>query len=115
MRWMSDINAALRRVLVPEEELLRLVTRGKTRGGVLTQDDVLEVVTVELTPDAIAALVTSLALAGVTVEEPDDETIVGHVAVEGDAELIEEGDRATRSVLRNRPGRLLPERADSRS
>jgi RNA polymerase primary sigma factor len=81
----------------------------------LTQDDVLEVITVELTPDALAGLVTSLALAGVTVEEPDDETLVGHVEVESDAALIEEADRASQSVLRRRPGRLLPERADNRS
>src|SRR4051812_15054529 len=112
---MSDTNAALRRDAVPQVELESLVRRGRTRGGVLTQDDVLEIVTIELTPDALALLVTSLALAGVTVEEPDDETLVGHVAVDGDAAIIEEGDKATRSVLRNRPGRLLPERADSRS
>src|SRR3954467_8872018 len=105
---MSDTNAALRRVLVPEGELESLVRRGKTRGGVLTQDDVLEVVTIELTPDALAALVTSLAVAGGPVEEPAGETLVGHVAVEGVAAIIEEGDRATQSVLRNRPGRLLP-------
>jgi len=112
---MSDINAALRRVVVPEQELESLVRRGRSRGGVLTQDDVLEVITVELTPDAIAALVTSLAVAGVTVEEPDDETLVGHVDVETDAAIIEEADRTSRSVLRRRSGRLLPERADSRS
>ena len=112
---MSDTNAALRRVVVPAEELESLVRRGRSRGGVLTQDDVLAVITVELTPETIAALVTSLALAGVTVEEPDDETLVGHVAVEGDAILIAEADNVTRSVLRNRPGRLLPERVDSRS
>ena len=112
---MSDTNAALRRVVVPAEELESLVRRGRSRGGVLTQDDVLAVITVELTPEAIAALVTSLALAGVTVEEPDDETLVGHVAVEGDAVLIEEADNVTRSVLRHRPGRLLPERVDNRS
>jgi RNA polymerase primary sigma factor len=111
---MTDTNAALRRDAVPAGELELLVQRGRTRGGVLTQDDVLEIVTVELTPDALALLVTSLALAGVTVEEPDDVTLVGHVAVDGDAAIIEEGDRATRSVLRNRPGRLT-ERADSRS
>ncbi|MEY2460200.1 MAG: polymerase primary sigma factor, partial [Acidimicrobiaceae bacterium] len=112
---MSDTNAALRRVVVPAEELESLVRRGRSRGGVLTQDDVLAVITVELTPEAIAALVTSLALAGITVEEPDDETLVGHVAVEGDAILIEEADNVTRSVLRHRPGRLLPERVDNRS
>ena len=112
---MSDTNAVLRRVVVPEAELQQLVQVGRSRGGVLTQDDVLAVITVELTPDALAALVTSLAMSGVTVEEPDDETIVGHVAVEGDAALIEEADKATRSVLRHRPGRLLPERVDNRS
>ncbi len=112
---MSDTNAALRRVVVPEGELESLVRRGRSRGGVLTQDDVLEVITVELTPDALAALVTSLAVAGVTVEEPDDETLVGHVDVESDAALIEEADRASQSVLRRRSGRLLPERADNRS
>jgi RNA polymerase primary sigma factor len=112
---MSDTNAALRRVVVPAEELESLVRRGRSRGGVLTQDDVLAVITVELTPEAIAALVTSLALAGITVEEPDDETLVGHVPVESEVLLIEEVDNVTRSVLRNRPGRLLPERVDSRS
>jgi RNA polymerase primary sigma factor len=112
---MSDTNAALRRVVVPAEELESLVRRGRSRGGVLTQDDVLAVITVELTPEAIAALVTSLALAGVTVEEPDDESLVGHVPVESEVLLIEEVDKVTRSVLRNRPGRLLPERVDSRS
>src|SRR5437870_9652291 len=105
---MTDTNAALRRVVVPAEELESLVRRGRSRGGVLTQDDVLEVITVELTPDALAALVTSLAVAGVTVEEPDDETLVGHVDVESDAALIEEADRASQSVLRRRSGRLLP-------
>jgi RNA polymerase primary sigma factor len=112
---MSDTNAALRRVVVPEGELEALVVRGRARGGVLTQDDVLAVVTVELTPDALATLVTSLAMAGVTVEEPDDENLAAQPVVEKDAELIEEGDNATRSVLRNRPGRLLPERVDNRS
>ena len=111
---MTDTSAALHRVVVPAEELESLVRRGRSRGGVLTQDDVLEVITVELTPETIAALVTSLALAGVTVEEPDDETLVGHVAVEGDAILIEEADNVTRSVLRNRPGRLL-DRVDGRT
>src|SRR5688572_16998739 len=110
---MSDTNAALRRVVVPPEELESLVRRGRSRGGVLTQDDVLAVITVELTPATIAALVTSLALQGITVEEPDDETLVGHVAVEGDALLIEEADNVTRSVLRHRP--LLPDRVDNRS
>jgi len=112
---MTDANAALRRDLVPDGELEVLVRRGKTRGGVLTQDDVLEVVTIELTPDALAALVTSLALAGITVENPDDEPLVGHAVVEGAAAIIEEGDRATQSVLRNRPGRLLTDRVDNRS
>ena len=46
---MSDTNAALRRVVVPAEELESLVRRGRSRGGVLTQDDVLAVITVELT------------------------------------------------------------------
>jgi RNA polymerase primary sigma factor len=112
---MSDTNAALRRVVVPAGELESLVRLGRSRGGVVTQDDVLAVITVELTPEAIAALVTSLALAGVAVEEPDDETLVGHVAVEGDLEMIEEADGTSQSVLRHRPGRLLPERVDSRS
>jgi RNA polymerase primary sigma factor len=35
--------------------------------------------------------------------------------VESEVLLIEEVDNVTRSVLRNRPGRLLPERVDSRS
>src|SRR5256885_17108223 len=112
---MTEANAALRRDVVPDEELEVLVRRGKTRGGVLTQDDVLEVVTIELTPDALAALVTSLALAGITVEEPDDEPLVGQAVVEGTAAIIEEGDRATHSVLRNRPGRLCTDGVCSRS
>src|SRR5581483_9895328 len=121
MRWMSDTNAALRRVVVPPEELESLVRRGRSRGGVLTQDDVLSVITVELTPDALAQLVTSLALSGVTVEEPDDDTLVapdvlvGHAEVEALAADIEEADRTSRSVLRRRPGRLLPDRVDNRS
>jgi RNA polymerase primary sigma factor len=112
---MSDTNAALRRVVVPEEELESLKRRGRSRGGVLTQDDVLAVITVELTPEALAALVTSLALAGVAVEEPDDATLVNHVEVEALAADIEEADRKSHSVLRNRPGRLLPDRIDNRS
>ena len=112
---MTDTNAALSRVVVPPGELESLVRRGRSRGGVLTQDDVLAVITVELTPDALAALVTSLALSGVAVEEPDDETLVGHVEVDTDAALIEEADRASQSVLRRRPGRLLPDRVDNRS
>src|SRR5436190_23278588 len=112
---MTDTNAALSRVVVPPGELESLVRRGRSRGGVLTQDDVLAVITVELTPDALAALVTSLALAGVIVEEPDDDTLVGRVEVDTDAALIEEADRASQSVLRRRPGRLLPDRVDNRS
>ncbi|HEV3227086.1 MAG TPA: sigma-70 factor domain-containing protein, partial [Acidimicrobiales bacterium] len=75
----------------------------------------LAVITVELTPEALAALVTSLALAGVAVEEPDDATLVNHVEVEALAADIEEADRKSHSVLRNRPGRLLPDRIDNRS
>ena len=112
---MTDTNAALSRVVVPAGELESLVRRGRSRGGVLTQDDVLEVVTVELTPDVLAQLVTSLALAGVTVEEPDDETLVGHVEVESTAVMIEEADKTSQSVLRHRPGRMLPDRVDNRS
>ena len=57
---MTEITTALRRVVVPEEELEVLARRGRSRGGVLTQDDVLDVVTIELTPDVLSRLVTSL-------------------------------------------------------
>jgi RNA polymerase primary sigma factor len=115
---MTDTNAALRRVAVPEGELQLLAQKGRSQRGVLTQDDVLEVITVELTPDALAALVTSLALAGVTVEEPDDELIVEALLP---AEVVipptdpeAEADAAPKSVLRHRP-RVMNERGESRS
>jgi RNA polymerase primary sigma factor len=113
---MTDSNTALRRVVVPEEELAVLVRRGRARGGVLTQDEVLDVVTVELTTDVLARLVTSLALAGVTVEEPDedpmaeDEALVLEEAPAGNGEQA-----ATESVLRKRTMRITPERGDGRS
>ena len=90
------------------EELEVLVRRGRARGGVLTQDDVLDVVTVELTPDVLARLVTSLALAGVTVEEPDDDPLA-----EDEALVLDEAPRratatqvAVESVLRKRTMRI---------
>ncbi|MGQ0618010.1 MAG: RNA polymerase sigma factor RpoD [Acidimicrobiia bacterium] len=69
---MTGDTNALRRVSVPPGELEVLVRRGRTRGGALSQDDVLAVVTAELTPDLLAELVTRLALAGIVVEEPDE-------------------------------------------
>jgi RNA polymerase primary sigma factor len=112
---MTDGNTALRRVVVPEEELEVLVRRGRSRGGVLTQDDVLDVVTVELTADVLARLVTSLAFAGVTVEEPDEDPMA-----EDEALIIQEapagnGEQVTESVLRKRTMRITPERGDGRS
>jgi RNA polymerase primary sigma factor len=83
---------------------------------VLTQDEVLDVVTVELTTDVLARLVTSLALAGVTVEEPDDDPLA-----EDEALVLEEapagnGEQVVvESVLRKRTMRITPDRADGRS
>jgi RNA polymerase primary sigma factor len=113
---MTDSNTALRRVVVPVEELEVLVRRARARGGVLTQDEVLDVVTVELTTDVLARLVTSLALAGVTVEEPDDDPLA-----EDEALVLEEapagnGEQVVvESVLRKRTMRITPDRADGRS
>jgi RNA polymerase primary sigma factor len=113
---MTDSNTALRRVVVPNEELEVLVRKGRARGGVLTQDEVLDVVTVELTADVLARLVTSLALAGVTVEEPDDDPMAPDEAL-----VVEEpvppgnGEKAVESVLRKRTMRIIPDRADGRS
>jgi RNA polymerase primary sigma factor len=111
---MTDSNTALRRVVVPEGELESLVRRGRSRGGVLTQDDVLDVVTVDLTPDVLTRLVTSLALAGVTVEEPDEDPLdVTDPVVLDDA--IEADEKVRESVLRKRAIRLTPDRTDGRS
>jgi RNA polymerase primary sigma factor len=119
---MTDSNTALRRVVVPVEELEILVRRGRTRGGVLTQDQVLDVVTIELTPDVLSRLVTSLALAGVTVEEPDDDPMAPDEALVLDVPLDvplevpgDNGEKAPESVLRKRTMRITPDRADGRS
>src|SRR5580765_6427492 len=111
---MTDSNAALRRVVVPDEELELLVRNGRARGGVLTQDEVLDVVTVELTTDVLARLVTSLAVNGVTVEEPDEDPMA-----EDEALVLHEpaasGEQVVESVLRKRTMRITPDRADGRS
>src|SRR5262245_60814310 len=101
---MTDSNTALRRVVVPDEELELLVRKGRSRGGVLTQDDVLDVVTVELTADVLSRLVTSLALAGVTVEEPDDDPLTVHetLVIEEPDPASANGDKSSESVLRKR-------------
>ncbi len=75
---MTEGNTALRRVMVPDKELEVLVRKGRSRGGVLTQDDVLDAVSVDLTPDVLSYLVNALALAGVSVEEPDDDPLSVH-------------------------------------
>jgi RNA polymerase primary sigma factor len=112
---MTDSNTVLRRVVVPDEELEVLVRKGRARGGVLTQDEVLDVVTVELRPGVLARLVTSLAMAGITVEEPDEDPMA-----EDEALVIQEapagnGDAVVASVLRKRTMRITPDRADGRS
>ncbi len=127
---MTDSNAVLRRVTVPEEELESLKRRGRTRGGVLTQDDVLDVVSVELTPDVLQHLVLSLAMEGITVEEPDERphepgdplpvdpiaTIEPAVEPERPQQDDAPGDGNPASVLRKRVGRLTAnDRADARS
>src|SRR4051794_24937468 len=114
---MTDTNAALRRVVVPEGELESLRRRGRARGGVLTQDDVLEVLSVDVTEDVLTSLVTTLALSGIIVEEPDeaidlDEPPATPAVVA--AEVEPEGHPAG-SVLRQRPNRMVPERADGRA
>ena len=108
-----DSTAALQGAVIEHNDIDLLVVKGRSRGGVLTQDDVLAVVTVELTPDALAQLVTTLAAAGVTVEEPDDPPVILSAGDElPDFELEEEV--APKSVLRQRPVRITPERiADS--
>jgi len=112
---MTEITTALRRVVVPEEELEVLVRRGRSRGGVLTQDDVLDVVTIELTPDVLSRLVTSLALAGVTVEEPDEDPLSVHETLVIEEAPAGNGEKVAQSVLRKRNVRLTPDRADGRS
>jgi RNA polymerase primary sigma factor len=108
-----DSTAALQGAVIEHNDIDLLVVKGRSRGGVLTQDDVLAVVTVELTPDALAQLVTALAAAGVTVEEPDDPPVI----LSTDDELPDfdlEEEAAPKSVLRHRPVRITPERiADS--
>ena len=109
-----DSSAALQPTVIGRDEIELLVLKGRSRGGVLTQDDVLAVITAELTPDALAQLVTTLAASGVTVEEPDDPPVelteeAEVVVVDLDAEESPSG-----SVLRRRPIRITPERvADS--
>src|SRR3954447_20473709 len=115
---MGDQNAALRRAIVNEQEIELLVQRGRSRGGVLTQDDVLSVITAELTADVLAQTVTSLALAGITVEEPDEVLPAAIPAVTlADVLAIEEADESVRhSVLRHRSVRLSADRlADART
>jgi RNA polymerase primary sigma factor len=141
---MTDGNTALRRVVVPEEELEVLVRKGRSRRGVLTQDDVLDVVSVDLTPDVLSNLVTALALAGVSVEEPDDDPLSVHEtlvieepampqdvnaanmggaavsqaadgAASDGAEAEPEPPESPESVLRKRAIRLTPDRSDGRS
>jgi RNA polymerase primary sigma factor len=114
---MTESNTTLRRVVVPQGELEVLVRRGRSRGGVLTQDDVLDVVTIDLTVDVLARLVTTLALSGITVEEPDDEPVDLHdpIVVDDTAESVAAADeKAPESVLRKRTIRLTPDR-DGRS
>ena len=109
-----DSTAALQGAVIEHTDIDLLVVKGRSRGGVLTQDDVLAVVTVELTPDALAQLVTALAAAGVTVEEPDDPPVIistGDVLADLD---LEQEEAPPKSVLRQRPVRITPERiADS--
>ncbi|MEY2436539.1 MAG: polymerase primary sigma factor [Acidimicrobiaceae bacterium] len=118
MRMIGDANAALRRAVVDGQEIDLLVQRGRSRGGVLTQDDVLAVITAELTADVLAQMVTSLALAGITVEEPDEVVPASIPAVTlADVLAIEEADEGIpHSVLRHRPIRLNADRlADART
>src|SRR4051812_25110578 len=117
-RLMGDQNAALRRAIINGQEIELLVQRGRSRGGVLTQDDVLSVITAELTADVLAQTVTSLALAGITVEEPDEVLPAAIPAVTlADVLAIEEADESVRhSVLRQRSIRLSADRlADART
>ena len=114
---VGDANAALNRVVIPGEVLARLVEVGKSRGGVLTQEAVLEVVTIELTPDVLQHLVNHLAVRGVVVEEPDEVPIVPDrvtlaQVVDGQAD----GDAPRSTALRRRAVRLTPDRlAESRA
>jgi len=120
---MTDSNAALRRVIVPDEELELLVQKGRARGGVLTQDDVLGVVNVELTADVLVQVVNSLMVAGVRVEEPDEDPMAGDEALvlpevlpnAPAPVLAAEGEPVIESVLRKRTMRITPDRSDSRS
>ncbi len=81
----------------------------------LTQDEVLDVVTVELTPDVLARLVTSLAMAGITVEEPDDDPMAEDEALVLQETPAGNGEKVVESVLRKRTMRITPDRADGRS
>src|SRR5437879_1418597 len=113
----GDSVAALNRVLIPSDELVRLVEMGKARSGVLTQEAVLEVLTIELTPDVLQQLVNHLAVRGVVVEEPDEVEVVPErvtlaQVVDGMADV--EAPRST--ALRRRAVRLTPDRlAESRA
>jgi len=112
---MTDSNAALRRVVVPDEELELLVRNGRARGGVLTQDEVLDVVKVELTADVLARLVTSLEGNGVTVQEPDEDPMAEDEALVLQGAPAAEGEQVVESVLRKRTMRITPDRTDGRS
>jgi len=111
---MTESNTALRRVVVPEGELEALVRLGRSRGSILTQDDVLDVVSVELTPEVLAQLVTRLAIAGITVEEPDEDPLEDHEAT---VEEVAAADTATADAApaRRRASRLAVDRPENRS
>jgi RNA polymerase primary sigma factor len=114
---ISDSSAALHRVVIPAGELASLVERGRARGGVLTQDDVLDVLSVELTADVLQQLVNHLAVRGVSVEEPDElptvvEAVTLATVIDGEADV----EVPRRTALRRRAVRLTPERlAESRA
>src|SRR5258706_15661638 len=112
---VSDANTALNRVLIPGEVLARLVEAGKARGGVLTQEAVLDVLTVELTPDVLQQLVNHLAVRGVVVEEPDEVPVVPErvtlaQVVDGETEI----EPIISTALRRRAVRLTPDRLAER-
>jgi RNA polymerase primary sigma factor len=113
----SDANAALNRVVIPGEVLARLVEVGKARGGVLTQEAVLEVVTLELTPDVLQQLVNHLAVRGVVVEEPDEVPVVPErVTLAQVVDGVSEPEAPSSTAMRRRAVRLTPDRlAESRA
>jgi RNA polymerase primary sigma factor len=82
---------------------------------VLTQDEVLDVVTVELTADVLARLVTSLAMSGITVEEPDEDPMAEDEALVLQEAPAGNGEQVVESVLRKRTMRITTERTDGRS